>query len=82
MGLVIAFVMLLVTLALRKNMKHSKTFAVFYTISLLSISVVLMSILVIGGWEGMGIGIIAGPISIIAFIGMLITLVCLKNKKS
>ena len=75
----VSILILIITLALRKNVERSKVFAVFNMISLISIAIVLLSIFVIGGWEGMGIGVIAGSVNILAFIGMLITLLVLKR---
>ena len=76
----LAIIILLVTLGLRKNLKKSKVFKTFFITTLASNIVFLVSIFLIGGWEGMAIGMIAAPINLLAFIGMLITTFMLKNR--
>lgn len=81
MLIILAIVILFVTLKLRKNVSKSKVFKVFFIITLASNLILLISIFIIGGWEGIGIGMIVAPINLLAFIGMLIVTFVLEKRR-
>ena len=55
-------IILIVSLQIRKNTQSSSVFTAFFAITLASAVAVLISIFAIGGWTGIGVGMIAAPI--------------------
>jgi hypothetical protein len=73
--LVIGSVLLLiVTLALTRNVKRSKRFAVFYVIALAGGLFALLSALFFGGWESLPYALTGAMVGVIGLFGMMMVL--------
>ncbi|WP_421378428.1 hypothetical protein ACOJQI_12975 [Bacillus salacetis] len=69
-----SILLLIVTLALSKNVKRSKRFAVFYVIALAGGSFALLSAVIFGGWESLPFALTGALIGVVGLFGMMMVL--------
>jgi hypothetical protein len=69
-----SILLLIVTLALSKNVKSSKRFAVFYVIALAGGVFALFSAVFFGGWDSLPFALTGALVGVIGLFGMMMVL--------
>ncbi|EDL66332.1 hypothetical protein [Bacillus sp. SG-1] len=74
MLVVVSILLLIVTLALSKNVTRSKRFAAFYVIALAGGGFALISAVFLGGWDSLPFALTGALIGVIGLFGMMMIL--------